>query len=80
MKRNGAADAEETATLPVLLLTVQQAAAVCQVSTDQIYRWTYEPDFPVIAQPHAFRIHARLLDQWLIKRANQGRKEEGSAA
>ena len=65
--------------LPVLLVTVQQAAALCQVSTDQVYRWTYEPDFPVIASPHQLRIHARLLDRWLAKRA-VGRPREESAA
>lgn len=62
--------------LALLLLTPQQAADLCQVSLDRIYAWTYEPGFPVIATPHQLRIHARLFDEWLVKRAAIGRSRE----
>jgi len=64
----------------VLLLTPQQAAALCQVSLDKIYEWTYEPGFPVIAGAHQLRIHARLFDEWLAKRAMAGRPKEEEVA
>ena len=60
----------------VWLLTPQQAAQICQVSLDRIYRWTFEPGFPVIAGPHQLRIHARLFEEWLVKRAQEGRSLE----
>ena len=60
----------------VLLLTPQQAAQLCQVSVDRIYEWTYLPGFPVIAGAHQLRIHARLFDEWLIRRAAEGRRKE----
>jgi len=73
---------EENGSVPgVLLLTPQQAAALCQVSLDKIYEWTWEPGFPVVAGAHQLRIHARLFDDWLAKRALAGRpREEGEAA
>jgi len=64
----------------VLLLTAPQAAALCQVSVDRIYQWSYEPGFPVIAAPHQFRIHARLFDEWLARRASAGRREKQEEA
>jgi hypothetical protein len=60
----------------VILLTPKQAAELCQVSLDRIYEWTYEPGFPVIVGPHQLRIHARLFDEWLAKRAMVGRQRE----
>ena len=57
----------------VLLLTPQQAAMLCQVSTDKIYEWSYLPGFPVVAGAHQLRIHARLFDAWLERRAMEGR-------
>jgi Helix-turn-helix domain len=60
----------------VILLTPKQAAELCQVSVDRIYEWTYEPDFPVIVGPHQLRIHARLFDEWLGKRAMLGRQRQ----
>lgn len=68
----------------VLLLTVDQAAALCQISRDKMYEWTREPGFPVIVgggtRGHQIRIHARLFDEWLERRAAQGRTAEESAA
>lgn len=68
-----------TGTTEVLLLTAQQAAALCQVSTDRIYEWSKEPGFPVILGPHQVRIHARLFVEWLEKRALDGRGEDSAA-
>jgi len=65
----------------VLLITPQQAAALCQVSVDKVYEWAKLPSFPVIAGPHQLRIHARLFDEWLERRALEGRNgEDGEAA
>jgi excisionase family DNA binding protein len=55
--------------LPPLLLTMPQAAALCQVGLDRIREWTHLPGFPAIRTDHQVRIHARLLDQWLADRA-----------
>lgn len=65
--------------LPLLLLTVQQAAAMCQVSTDRIYQWSYDPDFPVVMEAHQLRIHARKFDEWLAQRAERGRGQPPQA-
>ena len=65
--------------LPVLLLTIQQVATLCQVSLDTVYRWTYERDFPVVMLSDSarhMRVHARMLDQWLEKKAEGGRPPE----
>lgn len=61
--------------LPLLLLTVQQAAAMCQVSTDRIYQWSHTPGFPAVMEAHQLRIHARKFDDWLAARAEQGRSQ-----
>ena len=53
----------------VLLITPPQAAAMCQISVDKIYEWAKLPGFPVIRGPHQLRIHARMFEQWLEKRA-----------
>lgn len=66
--------------LPMMLLTARQVANLCQVSLDTVYAWTYERDFPVVMGQRQVRIHARLLDEWLVKRAEQGRRREESAA
>jgi hypothetical protein len=51
----------------LLLLTRQQAAAKCQISTPLLDEWTHRPGFPVIRRgTHFVRIHARLLDEWLV--------------
>lgn len=71
---------DDESQLPVLLLTAQQAAAMCQVSVDKIYEWTYQAGFPVIAGPHQVRIHARLFDEWLAKRAAPRNREEDADA
>jgi len=55
--------------LPVLLLTMHQAAAMAQVGLDRLRDWTYEPGFPVIRTTHKVRIHARLFDEWLAKKS-----------
>lgn len=69
-------DASENGTAEVLLLTAQQVAQMCQVSTDKVYEWSREPGFPVIAGAHQVRIHARLFLEWLEKRALDGREVE----
>lgn len=66
--------------LPIMLLTARQVANLCQVSLDTVYAWTYERDFPVVMGQRQVRIHARLLDEWLVKRAEQGRLRKESAA
>jgi len=75
---NNDPDAQAESGLPVLLLTVQQVATLCQVSLDTVYRWTYERDFPVVMLTGArhMRVHARLLDEWLQKKAEGGRLPE----
>lgn len=65
--------------MPVLLLTMRQVAALCQVSVNRVREWTLLPDFPVIRTPHMVRIHARLLDLWLEKQAQAGHQEEAAA-
>lgn len=52
-----------------LLVTIPQAARLCQVSPATIRAWSYEPGFPIIRRPHCVRIHARLLDAWLRSRS-----------
>ena len=66
----------------VLLLTVDQAAALCQVSRDMVYQWTRQPGFPTVRGPHQVRIHARLFQEWLERRALEANSEpeEVSAA
>jgi len=59
-----------------LLLTISQAAAVCQVGLDQMRSWTYLDEFPVIRSNRTVRIHRDLLDHWLRERAQ--RQEEMS--
>ena len=54
-----------------LLLTISQAAAICQVGEDRMRSWTHEDAFPVIRTHRTVRIHRDLLDQWLRERAQQ---------
>jgi len=62
----------------VLLLTAAQAAALCQVGVDKVYEWAREPGFPVaINTRHQMRIHARLFEEWLERRALQPRDDQG---
>jgi len=62
----------------VLLLTAQQAAELCQVGVDKVYEWAREPGFPVAVNTrHQMRIHARLFEEWLERRALQGRDDQG---
>lgn len=70
------ANDSDGAAYDVLLLTAQQAAALCQVSVDKIYEWSYTKGFPVVAGAHQIRIHARLFEQWLEQRAAEGRPRE----
>jgi len=52
-----------------LLLTLSQAAELCQVGIDRMREWSYEPGFPVIRSPQQVRVHAELLDKWLKAKA-----------
>ena len=70
-------DASDNGT-EVLLLTAQQVAQMCQVSTDKVYEWSREPGFPAIVGQHQVRIHARLFLEWLEKRALDGRGVEAA--
>lgn len=75
-------DAEMGGSQPVLMLTMQQAADLCQVSVDRVREWTFLPDFPVMRTAHMVRIHARLFDEWLMKHSHDhaaGRDEEQAA-
>ena len=65
--------------LPVLLLTMPQVAAICQVSLDRVRDWTYQPGFPVIRTAHMVRIHATLLEAWLADQVRQQHAEENAA-
>jgi len=76
----GSGDEDNGRLQGVLLLTAQQAAALCQVSVDKIYEWTYQPGFPVVAGAHQVRIHARLFDEWLARRAMEGRPKDEEVA
>ena len=58
--------------LPVLMITIEQAAAMAQTSYDRIREWSFEADFPVLRDGHLVRIHARLFDEWLAKRSQRG--------
>ena len=52
-----------------LLLTPDQAAALCQVSRGKFDQWLTEPGFPVLRGPHFVRIHREELNRWLAARA-----------
>lgn len=69
-------DERESTGLPVMLLTAQQVADLCQVSLDMVYKWTHDPSFPVVMGERQVRIHARLLDAWLRKKAAEGRRQQ----
>ena len=56
---------------PVLLLTMEQVAALCQVSVSRVRDWTLLPGFPVMRTPHMVRIHARLLEDWLASQSQE---------
>ncbi len=73
-------DVAAEADLPILMLTMAQVAAMCQVSLDRVRDWTYEPGFPVIRTAHNVRIHARLFEEWLAKRSLQTNTVEEDAA
>ena len=60
---------------PVLLLTMRQVAALCQVSLHRVREWTLEPGFPVMRTPHMVRINARLLEVWLADQARRSDQE-----
>ena len=65
--------------LPILMLTMEQVAQMCQVGLDRVRDWTYEPDFPAIRTAHQVRIHARLLDEWLAAQSLKRGREEDAA-
>ena len=71
MKRQDHHDDDEDHVIPTmpLLLTLPQAAELCQVGLDRMRQWSYEPGFPVIRYPQQVRVHAELLDEWLKQRA-----------
>jgi excisionase family DNA binding protein len=73
--KNADHDRQADSGLPVLLLTAQQVADLCQVSVDTVYRWSYERDFPVVmlSDKRHIRVHARKLDEWLQRKAESGR-------
>lgn len=62
----------------LLLLTMPQVAALCQVSLDKVREWTLLPGFPVIRSAHQVRIHARLLEDWLADQARRHDPQEES--
>lgn len=64
---------------PVLLLTMRQTAALCQVSLARVREWTMLPGFPVIRSAHMVRVHARLLEEWLADQARAPRHQENAA-
>lgn len=53
----------------VLLLTREQAAALCQVGENKIDEWSYQKGFPVLRGPRFVRIHREELNRWLAARA-----------
>jgi hypothetical protein len=57
--------------VPPLLLTMRQAADLCQVGLDRMREWTNEPGFPVIRTSRQVRIPAKPLEAWLAKRAQE---------
>ena len=46
-----------------LLLTLSQAARLCQVSLPTLQNWSHMRGFPVIRRHRLVRIHAKLLDR-----------------
>jgi len=64
---------------PPLLLTLRQAAALCQVSVDKMGGWSHIRGFPVIRHGRFVRIHARLLDRWLAEHALEDGEEASYA-
>jgi hypothetical protein len=62
---------------PPLLLTLRQAAALCQVSLDKMQGWSHIKGFPVIRGSHFVRVHAQLLNRWLAARALEDGDEYG---
>lgn len=55
-----------------LLITMDQAAWLAQVSVRTIRDWLNLPGFPVMRSTRQVRIHARLFDEWLMARAQAG--------
>lgn len=51
--------------VPTLLLTVEQAAAACQVSRGKFDQWTRRRGFPVIRDGQVVRVPLELLKSWL---------------
>lgn len=60
---------DQTEYAPPLLLTMRQAADLCQVGLDRMREWTNEPGFPVIRTSRQVRIPAKDLEKWLTERA-----------
>lgn len=52
-----------------LLLTKQQAASWAQVSVSKVQGWLEEEDFPAIRTPRHVRIHRKLFEEWLTRKA-----------
>lgn len=62
----------------VLLLTMPQVAALCQVSLDRVRDWSTLPGFPMIRSAHQVRIHAKLFEAWLQRKALEGGEESAA--
>jgi hypothetical protein len=75
MRRKDEYDPEQSVPMMPVLLTIQQAADMCQVGIDRIREWSHEPGFPVIRSPQMVRIHAKLLEQWLERKAASANPE-----
>lgn len=56
-----------------LMVTLEQAARMCQVSVRTVREWSYQPGFPVMRSARQVRIHARLFDEWLAARAQEAK-------
>jgi len=54
-----------------LLLTKRQAGQWAQVSDYKMDEWMEEPDFPAIRSSRHVRVHARLFEQWLARKAGR---------
>jgi hypothetical protein len=55
--------------LPTLLLTMEQAAAACQVNLHVVEEWSHRAGFPVIRESRVVRIPLEQLQQWLAAEA-----------
>lgn len=49
--------------------TIDQTAAICQVTRDKVVEWSHREGFPVLREANTVRIPVRALIEWLDQQA-----------